>query len=92
MANSNLGPYEIVSPLGAGGMREVYRATDTRLARTVGTILNGQLASEEGLFNCQMADLSARAAFVLGFRITRSNVSAADIGDLPGAAIAHRQF
>jgi len=32
---SRLGPYEIVSPLGAGGMGEVYRAKDTRLDREV---------------------------------------------------------
>src|SRR5438552_14426199 len=30
-----LGPYEILGPLGAGGMGEVYRAADTRLHRTV---------------------------------------------------------
>src|ERR1700690_4031287 len=32
---SKLGPYEIQSPLGAGGMGEVYRARDTRLEREV---------------------------------------------------------
>jgi eukaryotic-like serine/threonine-protein kinase len=32
---ARLGPYEIVSPAGAGGMGEVYRARDTRLDRTV---------------------------------------------------------
>ncbi len=34
-AGTRLGPYEIVSPIGAGGMGEVYRARDTRLNRTV---------------------------------------------------------
>jgi serine/threonine protein kinase len=32
---TRLGPYEIVSILGAGGMGEVYRARDPRLGRTV---------------------------------------------------------
>src|ERR1035438_8105379 len=32
---TKLGPYEILAPIGAGGMGEVFRATDTRLQRTV---------------------------------------------------------
>ena len=34
-SGARLGPYEILSPLGAGGMGEVYRARDTKLQRDV---------------------------------------------------------
>src|SRR5262245_14359969 len=34
-AGSKLGPYEILAPIGAGGMGEVYRAKDPRLGREV---------------------------------------------------------
>src|SRR6516165_4242041 len=35
VSGTRLGPYEIVAPVGAGGMGEVYKAKDTRLDRTV---------------------------------------------------------
>ena len=34
-SGTKLGPYEIIAPLGAGGMGEVYRANDMRLGRDV---------------------------------------------------------
>jgi serine/threonine protein kinase/Tfp pilus assembly protein PilF len=50
---TRLGPYEIVAPLGAGGMGEVYRARDTRLQRDVAIkILSSDLSAN--------ADLKAR--------------------------------
>src|SRR5580698_3917987 len=44
---TKLGPYEIASPLGAGGMGEVYRARDTRLDRDVALkILRSEIAGD----------------------------------------------
>src|SRR5260370_27246755 len=49
-AGTRLGPYEIVSPLGAGGMGEVYRARDTRLDRTVAIkVLSSQVVASPEL-------------------------------------------
>jgi Tol biopolymer transport system component len=46
-AGDRLGPYEIVAPLGAGGMGEVYRARDTRLGREVAVkVLPASFAAE----------------------------------------------
>ncbi len=47
-ASTRLGPYEIVAPLGAGGMGEVYRAKDSRLERDVAIkVLPDGLAADE---------------------------------------------
>ena len=47
-AGQKLGPYEIVAPIGAGGMGEVYRAKDTRLGREVAVkVLSSHLSASE---------------------------------------------
>ena len=49
-AGTSLGPYQIDAPLGAGGMGEVYRATDTRLDRTVAIkVLPAHVAADPDL-------------------------------------------
>jgi eukaryotic-like serine/threonine-protein kinase len=59
-SGTRLGPYEIQSPLGAGGMGEVYRARDTRLDRTVAVkILGSHLSSNPEAL--QRFDREARA-------------------------------
>ena len=46
-SGQKLGPYEIVSPLGAGGMGEVYRARDSKLKREVAIkVLPADVASD----------------------------------------------
>src|SRR5512138_2726695 len=50
MPGSRLGPYEVVSPIGAGGMGEVWRARDTRLDRSVAIkMLPADLAADAQL-------------------------------------------
>src|SRR5262245_27462350 len=50
-AGTRLGPYEIVSPIGVGGMGEVYRATDTNLKRQIAIkVLPGSMAGDADRF------------------------------------------
>jgi serine/threonine protein kinase/TolB-like protein/tetratricopeptide (TPR) repeat protein len=60
---ARLGAYEILSPLGAGGMGEVYRARDTRLGREVALKL---------IPACHVADPAARRRFMREARIVAS--------------------
>lgn len=61
---TKLGPYEIQSPLGAGGMGEVYRARDSRLGREVAVkVVPGSFSTDPG--RLQRFEQEARAASAL---------------------------
>src|SRR3954464_15641174 len=45
-AGGKLGPYEILAPIGAGGMGEVYKARDTRLQRIVAIKVSSEQFSD----------------------------------------------
>jgi len=79
---ARLGPYEIVSALGAGGMGEVYRARDTRLNRTVALkLLPSELRDRPD--RRQRFDLEARAISSL----QHPHICALfDVGEQDGAA------
>ena len=76
-----LGPYEIVAPIGAGGMGEVYRARDTRLGRDVAVkVLPSALATDPD--RLRRFELEARAVAAL----THPNIVALhDVGTYDGA-------
>jgi eukaryotic-like serine/threonine-protein kinase len=61
---TRLGPYEVLSPLGAGGMGEVYRARDTRLPREVAVkVLPAEVSRDPG--RLQRFEQEAHAVAVL---------------------------
>src|SRR5213079_3339047 len=81
---THLGSYEIIAPLGAGGMGEVYRARDTRLGREVAIkVLPARL----------LENADARARFELEARavaaLSHPHILAIhDIGEHEGSAYA----
>jgi serine/threonine protein kinase len=85
---TRLGPYEIQSALGAGGMGEVYKAWDTRLDRTVAIkILRPELAVDS-----QFRDRFDREARVIS-QLDHPNICALyDIGRQDGTAYLVMQY
>jgi TolB-like protein/Flp pilus assembly protein TadD len=62
-AGARLGPYEVLAPLGAGGMGEVYRALDTRLDREVAVkVLPERLAEDPSALSRFEREAKALAA------------------------------
>src|SRR5436190_3650676 len=79
---TRLGPYEILGPLGAGGMGEVYRAHDTRLRRDVAVKVLPETIAHGGAW--ERFEREARAASALN----HPNICAVfDVGEADG-----RQF
>jgi Tol biopolymer transport system component/predicted Ser/Thr protein kinase len=80
-AGSRLGPYEVLSPLGAGGMGEVYRAKDPRLGREVAIkVLPASFSKDPD--RLRRFEHEARAAGVLN----HPNITAVyDIGSVEGS-------
>ncbi len=80
-AGARLGPYEIVAPLGAGGMGEVYRAKDPRLGREVAIkVLPASFSQDAD--RLKRFEQEARAAGVLN----HPNITAVyDLGSHDGA-------
>lgn len=80
--NSKLGPYEIIAPLGAGGMGEVYRARDTRLDRDVAVKVMPERVANDPLMSARFQ----REAKVVA-ALSHPNVLAVyDVGQQDGVA------
>src|SRR5215472_7763935 len=80
-AGSKLGPYEIIAPLGAGGMGEVYRARDPRLGRDVAIkILPSEVDNAELLARFEQ---EARAASALNHP---NIITIYEVGNADGSA------
>ena len=85
---TKLGPYEILSPLGAGGMGEVYKAKDTRLDRMVAIkVLPEDLAKNPDSLARFEREAKAVAA------LNHPNITGLfDIGHVDGTAYAVMEY
>ena len=69
-SGTTLGPYEILGPIGPGGMGEVYRARDTRLNRTIAIKV-----LPSGLADDRFARVLDAPTVVRGFFCSSENVT-----------------
>ncbi len=73
---ARLGPYEIVAPLGSGGMGEVYRARDTRLGRDVAVKVLQDTSREHESWSRFEREARAASALTAGRAGARSSAKA----------------
>jgi serine/threonine protein kinase/tetratricopeptide (TPR) repeat protein len=82
LVGSKLGPYEIVAPLGAGGMGEVYRARDSRLGREVAIkVLPASFSNDPD--RLRRFEQEARAAGILNHPNITAVYDVGTVGDAP---------
>jgi TolB-like protein/Tfp pilus assembly protein PilF len=82
LVGSKLGPYEIVAPLGAGGMGEVYRAKDSRLGREVAVkVLPASFSNDPD--RLRRFEQEARAAGILNHPNITAVYDVGTVGDTP---------
>src|SRR5712692_2032843 len=87
-AGTKLGPYEIQSPIGAGGMGEVYRARDTRLDRTVAIKVLPEALAGDPQFR-ERFDREARAIS----QLTHPNICTLhDVGEQDGTSFLVMEY
>ena len=85
---SKLGPYQIIAPIGAGGMGEVFRARDTRLLRDVAVkVLPASFASDPE--RRARFEQEARAASALNHP---NIITVLDIGDADGVSFIAMEY
>jgi len=85
---TRLGPYEVVAPIGAGGMGEVYRARDVRLGREVAVKTLPALAASDPERRARF-EQEARSASALNHP---NIITVLDIGDAGGASYIAMEY